>query len=522
MSQPLVLQVLRELEADRNLIGGKAASLVTLLHQGAAVPPAFVLTTEAYRHWAAGADDAMLAKILDQGIGALEQATGRPFGRKSGLIVSVRSGAPISMPGMMDTVLNVGIGPLQSGADAFLCDARERFLWQFAELVLGLEVEHLAALLPKLGPLADASAVNALQVALEAEAVKRGKTWPQTPAEELLAAAKAVFLSWQSQRAILYRRMRRIDDALGTSVTVQQMVFGNRDSQSGSGVAFSRNPTTGERGLCGEFSFGGQGEEVVAGRETGQSLERWRALQPTLFAELDQLGKRLEAAFEKVFEIEFTIEQARLYVLQCRPALLTARAGARVAVEMSQEGLLEHCAALQYAQSHGFDPAVDPDTLTVRPDSVPLGHGLAVGGGVGVGRVALRVERAEEYIRAGEPVVFVAAETSPNLLPIMQRSAALITMRGGASSHAAVVARELGTPCIVGVGAEMNTSCALIGSGLHDGDWATVDGDHGAIYSGDVSERTSRLTRFEQTLRHWAAETSNGNDHEGGINETQR
>jgi pyruvate,orthophosphate dikinase len=418
-------------------------------------------------------------------------------------------------------VLNVGIGPLQPGAEAYLCDARARFLWQFAELVLGLDASELAALRAECGELADASAVNALQNALAARAAACGKIWPRTPSEELLAAAKAVFLSWQSSRAKLYRRMRRIDDSLGTSVTVQQMVFGNRDAQSGSGVAFTRDPTRGERGLCGEFCFGGQGEELVAGRETGHSLQRWREAQPSLFAELNDLGQRLEATYHKVYEIEFTVEQGKLYVLQCRPALLTARASARVAVEMAQEGLLGHRAALVYAQSHGFDPTDDPETLAVRPDSVPIGHGLAVGGGVGIGRVALRVERAEEFIRAGEPVVFVAAETSPNLLPIMQRSAALITMRGGASSHAAVVARELGTPCIVGVGAEMTSSCALIGTGLQDGDWATVDGDHGAIYRGDVSERASRLTGFEQTLRHWAAEIANGITHEGEINETQ-
>lgn len=506
MDRPLVLQIEPSIEPDRNLIGGKALSLVTLAQHGATVPPAFVLTTEAYRRWMNGGDDALLVELIAQGIQGLENSTGRRFGGGAGgLIVSVRSGAPISMPGMMDTILNVGLGRLPSGTESFICDARERFLWQFADLVLDLGSPRLTALRAKLEPRHSVQNVNAIEKALADEAVVCGKCWPRSVHEELLAATKAVFSSWESPRAKLYRRIRKIEDSIGTTVTVQRMVFGNRDRQSGSGVAFTRNPTSGEPGLHGEFVMCGQGEEVVAGRVTGGGLAELRAAQPGLFAQLEELSGRLEASFKKAQEIEFTVEQGRLYVLQCRPALLTVRASARVAVEMVNEGRVATHEAVQYARSHGFEPDSDPTGLAVRGGATPVAKGLAVGGGVGVGRVAFEIARADELIRAGEPVVFVAVETSPSLVSIMQRSAALVTMRGGATSHAAVVARELGTPCVVGVGADIDNGRIMVGKGLAAGDWVTIDGDSGEIFEGDVAYLTSRLTAFERTLRRWSA-----------------
>ena len=487
------------------MIGGKAASLLTLARIGAAVPPAFVLTTEAYRYWQKG-NRGDVRKLVSEGIAGLEAQTGRQLGAApDGLIVSVRSGAPVSMPGMMDTVLNAGIGSLGEGQPPYLYEARARFLLQFAELVLMVDDEILAALRAAPFP-TTAAAVDSLERTLRNAA----EFWPERPEDELVAAVEAVFASWQSDRAKLYRRMRKIDDALGTAVTIQQMVFGNRDSASGSGVAFTRDPTSGAPGLMGEFIFGGQGEEVVAGRETGSGLGQWKQKQSDGFAALEALGQCLEAETRQVHEIEFTMEAGRLFVLQCRPALLTARGAARVAVDMVAERRIGRDEALAYARGHGFDPAADAEAPCVAPDVVAIAKGLPVGGGVAAGRLAFSVSAAETIIGAGDPVLFATKETSPALLSIMQRSAALLTMTGGVTSHAAVVARELGIPCVVGLGATIADGTLAVGGGIAEGGWLTLDSDSGAIFEGNVTQMVSRLSDHERMLRGWHSDASVG------------
>ncbi len=477
------------------------------------MPPAFVLTTEAYRRWSACPDDGLIEELIDEGLRSLEQRTGRTLGSPGGLVVSVRSGAPVSMPGMMDTVLNAGLGRVTAETDAFLCEARVRFLRQYAELVLGLDANVVDAMVAEhAGQGVDPAMLTALESALEAAATVAGKPWPGTPRQELAGAARAVFGSWQSPRAKLYRRMRKIDDALGTSVTIQQMVFGNRDRDSGSGVAFSRDPTSGNPGLTGEFLFLGQGEEVVAGKETGAGLAGWKSAQPQQFAKLEALGQTLEDTTGKVHEIEFTVESGAFFVLQCRPALLTARGAARVAVEMVDEGRLSRQAALDYAVVHGFDPQGDAVGLAVDSAAQALVQGLPVGGGVARGRLAMNPAAAEQFMQAGDPVVFATVETSPTLLSVMQRCTALVTMRGGATSHAAVVARQLGTPCVVGIGATIEADTLQIGKGLRQGDWVTVDGDSGRIYRGDAAVSVSRLSGPELQLRQWAADFQSTGD----------
>lgn len=494
-----VLQILPQMDADRMLLGGKASSLVRLLDLGAAVPPAFVLTTEAFRDWASNPDEESLISLLKEGMSALEQRTARRFGTGiGGLIVSVRSGAPVSMPGMMDTVLNVGIGTVADDSVPFLHDARSRFLYQYAELVLDIE----AGLLDYWRSIGTTTA--ALEKLMAAEAIRQGKRWPNTPVEELAGAAKAVFASWQSSRAKLYRRMKKIDESIGTTVTIQQMVFGNFDTESGSGVAFTRDPTTGAKGPCGEFLFGGQGEELVSGRETASSLAEWRRRQPQAFQQLETLGQRLEGATSKVHEIEFTVEKGTFYVLQCRPALLTARAGARVAVQMFTEGNISKAEALAYAREHGFASEASAKVLAVPAGAKQVGSGLAVGGGVSNGRVAFGESKMEELRRAGDPAVLMTVETSPKSLPLMRRCAALVTMRGGATSHAAVVARELGTPCVVGVGGEIEGQSARMNESISEGDWITVDGDSGLIFSGKATTVAETLSDEERQLREWA------------------
>lgn len=501
---PLLVPLDSATRADRDLMGGKATSLLALASQGADVPAAFVLTTEAYRRWAAagvGAD--MLRGLVAEGVGGLEGRTGLRLGH--GLVVSVRSGAPVSMPGMMDTVLNAGIGAVDPGTPGFLCDARMRFLWQYAELVLGLDLSSLAEQRCEPSRSCNADMVASLEARLRDLASGAGKPWPQTPLDELVGAAMAVFASWQSPRAKLYRRMRRIDDTFGTAVTIQQMVFGNRDAASGSGVAFTRDPASGTPVLTGEFLRCGQGEEVVAGREAGEGLAVWRCSQPALHADLEALGRRLEATTHKAQEIEFTVESGRLFVLQCRPALLTVRAAARVAVDMAAEGLITQEQALANAIAHGFDPHAALQVLVVKPGAPVAGRGLAVGGGVAVGRIALSVEQSERLVRGGDPVVFVAPETSPGLLSVMQRAAALVTLRGGVTSHAAVVAREIGTPCVVGLGVAITDGVLATEPALREGDWVTVDGDTGTLHAGDQTIRASRSGASEVILREWAS-----------------
>ncbi|HEU0019495.1 MAG TPA: PEP/pyruvate-binding domain-containing protein [Thermoleophilaceae bacterium] len=504
---PLVVDVDAASPDDRALVGGKAHSLVTLSRLGAPVPPGFVLTTEVYRAWAADRDADLLTRAVDEGLARLEARTGRRLGAGSrGLVVSVRSGAPVSMPGMMDTLLNVGLGGLDPVEDErYLHEARARFLWQFAELVLELSDEAIAAVRGRLGPAGDDAAQTArLEQALRMQAERVGRPWPEDARAELRAAVEAVLRSWDSERARLYRRMRKLDDGLGTAVTVQQMVFGNRDAASGSGVAFTRDPRDGEPVLVGEYLRRGQGEDVVSGRATPDDLETWREQQPVPYEQLSALGATLESSSRQVQEIEFTVDGGELYVLQCRPAKLATRAAVRVAVEMAERAELTPEEAVAYATQHGFDAAAESERLAVRPDATPIGRGLAVGGGVGVGRVVVSEQDALAAVAAGESVVFVAAETSPNHLGAMRRSAAVLTMRGGATSHAAVVARELGLPCVVGAGGSLDAARMVLDAAVAVDDVVTVDGEGGAIYAGDVAERSTDVSPEERQLRAWA------------------
>lgn len=500
MTSASCLAVIDRLDsADRNLLGGKASSLVLLQQIGARVPPAFVLTTEAYRHWSEHGDERVLRSWVGDGLAAIEAQSGRKIGSGAeALIVSVRSGAPVSMPGMMDTVLNVGLGRVEPEAPAFARDARRRFLLQFAETVVGLDRAAVEA--------ADSGAhdLDALESDLSRQAAAVGFAWPTNAEDEIIAAAKAVFASWDSSRAKLYRRIRKIDDSLGTAVTVQAMVFGNFDGDSGSGVAFTRDPTSGARGLCGEFLRGGQGEEVVSGRETAASIAEWAEIFPEQHAELQTVGERLERQSGEVQEIEFTIERRTLYILQCRRALLTSEAAARITVDMVAEGLVEQDRAVEYARAHGFNSAAMAARKAIRPDAKAFASGLPVGGGVASGRLALSERASASYAQSGEPVIFATAETSPSLLPVMQRSAGLVTMLGGSTSHAAVVAREIGVPCVVGLGGRVADGRLDAGGvALSEGDWITIDGNAGAIFAGDVAVEGKPAAGPISTLLAW-------------------
>ena len=497
---PTVVTIDREAVADPELLGGKAASLVRLAEAGATVPPAFVLTTEAFRAWDGG-DETAVEQALWEGMGELERRTGKAFGAaRDPLVVSVRSGAPVSMPGMMETVLNVGAPADPDAGDALARRLRLAFLWQFAEVVAGVGKPELAAVRAELGDEPDPAALSA---ALARAAADAGFAWPRTPAAELVAAVVAVLHSWRSDRARLYRRMRGIDDDLGTAVTVQQMALGNRDERSGSGVAFSRDPSTGERGLVGEYVRGGQGEEIVSGRRTPDPIAALRVDLPDRYDELARLADALEADAGAVQEIEFTVDGGTLFLLQARAAKLTAAAAARAAVELFEDGRLAQADALSYAERHGFKVHGDGGRSVAR-GAAPAGSGIAVGGGVAVGRVALTAADVERW--SSEGAIFVAEETSPEHLWAMQRCLAVVTMRGGATSHAAVVARELGRPCVVGVGGRLAGPEVEMDETVRAGELVTVDGGSGTIYRDDVADGdgTGDAPHVE-ILRRWAA-----------------
>lgn len=443
----MIVRLTSRTAADPQLLGGKASSLARLASLGARVPPAFVLTTDAYRH---GLDEQLWEQTL-AALEWLETVSGRRFGED--LLVSVRSGAPISMPGMMDTILNVGLGPKFDGPTDFRA-ACQAALQRSFETNCGM---------PEV---------------------------PEDPYEQLRAAVEAVFLSWESERAQLYRRIRGIDDKLGTTATVQAMVFGNRGPGSGTGVLLTRDTTTGAREPLGEFCAMAQGEELVSGTTTPERLERMGELMPNALRELLQWGEQLERQSGDVQDIEFTVEEGTLYLLQARNAKRTVVAACEIAVDLAEQGVIDREEALRRTAE------IDLDTVSISEVRKPA-HTLAVGRGVvlkvGTGRVATSSEAAIRLDAQGERPILVTDTTSPNDLAGMRVAAGIVTRRGGLTSHAALVARELGVACVVGAG-ELGP--------LADDEQVTVDGAAGAVYLG-LHEHVEYTPRAVDVLREW-------------------
>ncbi|MEV4235670.1 pyruvate, phosphate dikinase [Nocardia sp. NPDC050408] len=458
---------------SRERIGGKAWSVDHMRGLGLPVPPAFVLTTEAWAEF--GANGGMLGAQLwagvRDGIAALERGTGRRFGAaEHPLLVSVRSGAAVSMPGMMDTVLNLGMNDSVERAltaetrnPGYASDTRRRFVTQYREIVLG-----------------DPNGVV-----------------PEDPWEQLRGAVTAVFRSWDSARAKTYRRTRGVSDALGTAVTVQAMVFGNLDALSGTGVLFSRNPNTGARAVFGEWLVGGQGEDVVSGRTTPRPLDELAVTLPQVHRQLLAAAELLERDGRDIQDIEFTVESGRLWLLQSRPAKRSARAAVRAAVAMADEGLIDADEALR---------RVDADQVrtVLRPASgddtglSPLAQGESACPGLASGIVVTDPDEAETRSAAGEHVILARPTTSPDDLHGMIAAQAIVTELGGATSHAALVSRELGRPCVVGCGAGVVE--ALVGRIV------TVDGGAGTVWPGQVGGKAVEASVIEdiERLAQWA------------------
>ncbi len=455
---------------SRELIGGKAWSVARMLSLGLRVPPAVVITTDACRTYLeTGSVPAELGAELDAAIAWLESATGRQFGGDKPLLVSVRSGAAVSMPGMMDTVLNLGINAIteaalaaEAASETFARDTHRRFLELYANIVLKATLMENTCGNP---------------ASLRAEIASQGEAVPDDPRAQLLAAINAVFDSWNSRRARRYRQHHGIADSLGTAVTVQAMVFGNLDARSGTGVLFSRNPLTGERLPYGEYLHRAQGEDVVSGKFTPEPLSALAASAPEVHAQLMKAAATLEQENADVQDIEFTVQHGELYLLQTRSAKRAPEAAVRFAVDMVDEGRIDKQTALSRVQAEQIRSLLKPRLAAGATEGATvLAQGEPACQGVGSGVVVGDSDSAEQHAQAGVAVVLARATTSPEDVHGMIAAHAVITEQGGATSHAAVVSRALGVPCIVGCGAGTLVTLA--------GQMVTVDANSGHIYAG--------------------------------------
>ncbi len=525
--------------SQRDLLGGKGANLAEMSRLGLPVPPGFTITTEACNHYYAQARSypADLAGQVAEALRTVEAQVGKGFGDPvNPLLVSVRSGARASMPGMMDTVLNLGLNDATveglaalAGDRRFAFDSYRRFIQMYANVVLGLDHHLFEEILDdakdRLGATVDTdlgaddwrSVVAAYKAAVEAET---GRPFPQDPQEQLWGAVGAVFSSWMNERACFYRRMHDIPEAWGTAVNVQSMVFGNMGDTSATGVAFTRDPSTGERRLYGEFLINAQGEDVVAGIRTPQALTRasreamgelepsMEEAMPEAFAQFQDLVARLERHYRDMQDIEFTIERGRLFLLQTRAGKRAVRAALRIAVEMADEGLITRQEALLRIDPAALDQLLHP---TIDPTAVRdvVAVGLPASPGAASGRIVFTAEAAEREAAAG-PVILVREETSPEDIKGMDAAAGIITARGGMTSHAAVVARGMGRPCVSGVGEILIDPRAgemkARGRVFKAGEVVTIDGSKGEILAGAAPMVQPELSGDFSRLMGWADE----------------
>ena len=511
------------------LLGGKGANVAEMMRVGLPVPPGFTITTEACNAYSAYQQqfpEGMWTQA-QQALQQVESATGKKFGNpQNPLLVSVRSGAAISMPGMMDTVLNLGLndetveGLAQlTGDRRFALDAYRRFISMFANIVIGVSMDKFERTLSRfkaqtkngrdtdLTPAQLSELIEAYKLIVFSD--RHGRQFPQDPYEQLRMAIAAVFDSWNGRRAKDYRRVHRISNELGTAVNVQAMVFGNLGWESGTGVAFTRNPSTGEKILYGEYLLNAQGEDVVAGIRTPKPISQLADELPNAYQQLQTITQTLEAHYQDMQDIEFTVEQGKLWMLQTRRGKRTGAAAVRIAVEMVQEGLIDKNKAILRVEPKQLDqllhPMVDPDAeVTILTTGLPASPGAASG------RVVFDPDDAEEKATEGYQVILVRHETSPDDFHGMAVAQAILTARGGMTSHAAVVARGMGTPCIVGAGdLRIATEEGVMRVGQHEvrrGDWITVDGSTGQILLGQVPTKQPELGDYFQTLMSWADE----------------
>ena len=490
----------------RELLGGKGANLAEMSNLGMPVPQGFTVTTEACTQYyndgrAINAD--IQAEIMEH-LAKLEEKTGKKFGDPSNpLLVSGRSGARASMPGMMDTILNLGLTDIavegfakKTGNPRFAYDSYRRFIQMFSDVVMELSKKRFEEIIDakkaekgvKLDTELDADDLKDLVVRFKQfYKDEKGEEFPQEPKEQLMEAVKAVFRSWDNPRANVYRRMNEIPYDWGTAVNVQSMVFGNSGDNSGTGVAFTRNPATGEKALFGEYLINAQGEDVVAGVRTPSPISKLQEEMPHVYEQFADIANRLERHYKDMQDMEFTIEDGKLYMLQTRNGKRTAAAALKVAVDLVDEGMIDEKEAVLRVEPKQLDsllhPQFDPDALK---KAEVIGKGLAASPGAACGKVVFTAEDAKEWHARGEKVVLVRLETSPEDIEGMQVAQGILTVRGGMTSHAAVVARGMGTCCVSGCGDIVvdyaGKKFSLGGKDYHEGDYISIDGSTGNIY----------------------------------------
>ena len=525
----------------RNLLGGKGANLAEMATIGLPVPPGFTITTAVcnyyYDHDRTYPE--ALAGEVKAALQVIEEETGTTFADPSNpLLLSVRSGARASMPGMMDTVLNLGLNDetaeglaAMTGDDRFAYDSYRRFIQMYADVVMdvdhGLFEDCLEDLKISLGIIED-TALNGAQLRGLVDEYKQivqdelGIAFPQDPHEQLWGAVGAVFTSWMNARAKTYRRLNNIPAEWGTAVNVQAMVFGNRGDDCATGVAFTRDPSTGENMFYGEFLINAQGEDVVAGIRTplplteqarikaGEDGPSMEAAMPEVFKQLDDVRHKLEAHYTDMQDLEFTIQQNKLYMLQTRNGKRTAEAAMKIAVDMAAEGLISKEEALLRIEPESLDQLLHP-TLDPNAEKHLLARGLPASPGAASGEICLTADKAEALAQAGKSVILVRVETSPEDIHGMHAAAGILTARGGMTSHAAVVARGMGRACVSGAGDiridNATGSVMMGGQTLSEGDWITIDGSAGEVYSGAVATIDPQLSGDFETVMAWADDT---------------
>ena len=512
----------------RELLGGKGANLAEMTNIGLPVPQGFTISTEActqYYEDGRTINPEIQAEIMEY-VEKLEAITGKKFGDKENpLLVSVRSGARASMPGMMDTILNLGLNEdvvdvlaAKSGNPRWAWDCYRRFIQMYSDVVMEVGKKYFEALIDKMK---EEKGVT-LDVELTAEDLKTlagqfkaeyksklGMDFPSDPKEQLMGAIKAVFRSWDNPRANVYRRDNDIPYSWGTAVNVQSMAFGNMGDDCGTGVAFTRNPATGEKKLFGEFLTNAQGEDVVAGVRTPMPISQMAEKFPEAFAQFEKVCAILEDHYRDMQDMEFTVENGKLYMLQTRNGKRTAAAALKIACDLVDEGMIDEKKAVAMIEPRTLDTLLHPqfDAAALKA-AQPVAKALAASPGAAAGKIVFSAEDAKAWAARGEKVVLVRLETSPEDIEGMKAAQGILTVRGGMTSHAAVVARGMGTCCVSGCSAiamdEENKTFTLAGKTYHEGDELSIDGSTGCIYDGIIPTKDAEIAGEFGRIMAWA------------------
>ena len=514
----------------RNLLGGKGANLAEMTNIGLPVPQGFTITTEACtQYYEDGREiNAEIQGQINEYIGKMEEITGKKFGdAENPLLVSVRSGARASMPGMMDTILNLGLNETvvevlakKSGNPRWAWDCYRRFIQMYSDVVMEVGKKYFEELIDKMkaekGVTFDveltADDLKTLAEQFKAEyKAKIGEDFPSEPKEQLMGAIKAVFRSWDNPRANVYRRDNDIPYSWGTAVNVQMMAFGNMGDDCGTGVAFTRDPATGEKKLMGEFLINAQGEDVVAGVRTPMPIAKMAEEFPEAFAQFEEVCKTLETHYRDMQDMEFTVENKKLYMLQTRNGKRTAKAALKIACDLVDEGMRTPEEAVAMIEPRNLDALLHPtfDTVALKA-ATPIAKALGAAPGAACGKIVFTAEDAENWAARGEKVVLVRLETSPEDITGMKVSQGILTVRGGMTSHAAVVARGMGACCVSGCGDiimdEANKKFTLAGKEYHEGDVISFDGSTGCIYDGAIPTVDAKIAGDFDRIMEWADE----------------